>query len=107
LSWKPEGISAESMQHVAAWLTIPVAARSKAQVFGRLVAGVAGSNHAKGMDVCLLCLYVVVLCRYRPLPRVDHSSRGVLPCVYKCVIKKTSREEVKARFEVYSHWMDG
>jgi hypothetical protein len=35
--------------------TIPVAARSK--VCGRLVAGIAGSNPAKGMDVCILCLY--------------------------------------------------
>ena len=24
----------------------------------------------------------LVLCRYRPLRRSDHSSRGVLPCVY-------------------------
>jgi hypothetical protein len=35
---------------------IPVAARSKAQVCGHLVAGIAGSNPAEGMDVCLLCL---------------------------------------------------
>jgi hypothetical protein len=37
-----------------------VAARSKAYVCGRLVAGVSGSNPAQGMDVCLLCLYVVL-----------------------------------------------
>jgi hypothetical protein len=43
-----------------------VAARSKA-VCGRLVAGVAGSNTARGMDVCLLCLYVVLSCAGRGL----------------------------------------
>jgi hypothetical protein len=32
---------------------ILVAARSKAQVCGRLVAGIAGSNPAEGMDVYL------------------------------------------------------
>ena len=33
---------------------IPVAARSKAWVYGRSLAGVVGSNPAGGMDVCLL-----------------------------------------------------
>jgi hypothetical protein len=33
---------------------IPVAARSKAWVYGRSLAGIAGSNPAKDMDVCLL-----------------------------------------------------
>jgi hypothetical protein len=37
-----------------------MAARSKAYVCGRSVAGVAVSNPARGMDVCLLCLYVVL-----------------------------------------------
>jgi hypothetical protein len=32
-----------------------------------LVAGVAGSNPARGMDVCLLCLYVVLSCVGRGL----------------------------------------
>jgi hypothetical protein len=44
-----------------------VTARSKAQVRGSLVAGVAGSNPARGMDVCLLCLYVVLSCVGRGL----------------------------------------
>jgi hypothetical protein len=44
-----------------------VAARSKAYVCGCLVAGVAGSNAAEGMDVCLLCLYVVLSCVGRGL----------------------------------------
>jgi hypothetical protein len=32
---------------------------STSYVFGRLVAGIAGSNPAPGIVVCLLCLYVV------------------------------------------------
>jgi hypothetical protein len=46
---------------------ISVAARSKAYVFGRMVARVAGSNPIEGMDVCLLCLYVVLSCVGRGL----------------------------------------
>jgi hypothetical protein len=33
--------------------------RSKVQVCGHLIAGIAGSNPAKGMDVRLLCFCVV------------------------------------------------
>jgi hypothetical protein len=46
---------------------IPVASPSKAKVCGRLVAGVAGSNPAEGMDVYLLCLYIVMSCAGRGL----------------------------------------
>ena len=35
-------------------LSIPVAAGSKAWVLGRSLAGIVGSNPARGMDVCLL-----------------------------------------------------
>jgi hypothetical protein len=35
-------------------------ARSKAYVCGRSLAGIAGSNPAKGMDVCLLWMLRVV-----------------------------------------------
>jgi len=38
-----------------------MAVRSKTHVFGRLIAGIVGSNPAEGMDVCLLCLLSVVL----------------------------------------------
>jgi hypothetical protein len=44
------------------YLAIPVAARSKTWVCGRLVVGITGSNPDEGMDVCLLCLYVVLSC---------------------------------------------
>jgi len=33
---------------------VPVAARSKACVYGRSLAGIAGSNPAGSMDVCLV-----------------------------------------------------
>jgi hypothetical protein len=39
-----------------------VGARSSAKVFRRLVVGVAGSNSAGGINVCLFCLYVVLSC---------------------------------------------
>ena len=35
-------------------LSVPVAERSKARVYGRSLAGIAGSNPVVGMDVCLL-----------------------------------------------------
>jgi hypothetical protein len=35
--------------------SIEVAARSKAGVFGRSLAGIVGSNRAGGMDVCREC----------------------------------------------------
>jgi hypothetical protein len=41
-----------------------VDAQSKAEVCGRLFAGIAGSNAAEGMDVCLLCLYAVLSCTF-------------------------------------------
>jgi hypothetical protein len=39
----------------------------QADLGGRAVAGVAGSNPAEGMDVCLLCFYVVLSCAGRGL----------------------------------------
>jgi len=39
---------------------IPVAARSKAWVCGRSLAGIVGSNSAGGMDVCLLSVLCVL-----------------------------------------------
>jgi len=53
-----------------------VAARSKAQVCGRLPAEIVGSNPAGGMDVCVFLVLCAV--RWRSLGRADQSSRGVL-----------------------------
>jgi hypothetical protein len=66
-------------------LPIPVAARSKAWVCGHSLAGIAVSNTAKGMYVCLMWVLCVV--RWRSLRRADHSSREVLPsvvCLNEC-----------------------
>jgi hypothetical protein len=57
-------------------LHIPVAALSKGWVCGRLLAEIAGSNRAGGLDICLLWVLCVV--RYVSLKRADHSSGGVL-----------------------------
>ena len=36
-------------------MLIPVVERSKTRVYGRSLAGIAGSNPAGGMDVCAIC----------------------------------------------------
>jgi hypothetical protein len=41
-------------------MPIPVAARSKAWVYGRSLAGIVGSNPTEGMDVCVV---FVVCCQ--------------------------------------------
>jgi hypothetical protein len=43
------------------FLHIPVPLRSKVWVWRHFIAGIVGSNTAEGMDVRLLCLFV--LCR--------------------------------------------
>ena len=47
-------------------MPIPVAARSTVWICGRSLAGIAGSNPAGNMDICLLCVCDV---RYRSLRR--------------------------------------
>jgi hypothetical protein len=63
-----------------------VAARPKAWICGLSLAGIAGSNPVRDMDLCLLRVLCVV--RWRSLRRADPSSRGVLTivvCVRACV----------------------
>ena len=62
---------------------ISVAAPSKTWVFGRLLAGIAGSNPAGSTDGCLL--WVLCVIKYGFLRRADLSSRGVLRTVRVCV----------------------
>jgi hypothetical protein len=78
-------------------LLIPVAERSKAWVWSRSPAGIAGLNPAGDMDVCLLWVLCVV--RHRSLRRADHSSRGVQPTVVRpCVWSRNLKnEEAKTR----------
>ena len=50
------------MQFITYRTPVPVAARSKASVFCRSPAGIAGSNPTRGMDVCLfVCCECCVL----------------------------------------------
>ena len=62
---------------------IPVAERSKALAWGRSLTGIAGSNPAEGMDVCLCAR--VVCCQVRglrdgPITR-PQESYGMCVCV--------------------------
>jgi hypothetical protein len=67
---------------------IPLASRCKACVCGRSLAGIAGSNSAGGIDVCLLLVFVLSgrgLCD-GPIPRPEESYRArAYVCV--CVIE--------------------
>ena len=67
-------------------MPVPVTARSKALVCGRLPADIVGSNPTVGMDVSLLWALCVCVVRWRSLRRAYHSSRGVQPTVVsRCV----------------------
>ena len=57
---------------------MPLAARSKAWIRGHSLAGIAGSNPARSMDVCLLWVFCVVRGLLR---QADYSPRGMLPSV--------------------------
>ena len=61
---------------------IPVAVRSKAQVYSCVTAGIKGSNPI--LSRMFVCYVYCVLCRQRPLRRADHAFRVVLPAV--CVM---------------------
>jgi hypothetical protein len=65
--------------------------RSNASVCGRSLAGITGSNPARGTDV--LHLYMLCAFRYRPLRWADPSSRRDLPSV-ACL---SDRENSKIR----------
>jgi len=55
-----------------------MAARSQAWVYVQSLAGIAGSNPAGVIDICLVLL---LCCQVEVSRRVDHSSRGVLMSV--------------------------
>lgn len=58
---------------------IPLATWSRAWVYDHSHSGIASSNHAGDMKMCLLRLLYVV--RLMSLRRADRSSEGVLPSV--------------------------
>ena len=55
---------------------IRVAEQSKASVCGRSLDGIAGSNPARGIDVCILRVLCAI--RWSSLQRVNLSFRGVI-----------------------------
>ena len=57
---KTVGVLREISTRSIANTPIPVAKRSKARVYGRSLAGIAGSNPAGGIDGCPLCVVCVV-----------------------------------------------
>ena len=74
-------------------MPISVAERSKARVYGRSLAGIAGSNPAGDMNVCLLWVLCVVK---KSLRRTDPSSRVVLPNVVRHCLWSTNLEQEAA-----------
>jgi hypothetical protein len=77
-------------------LPIPVAERSEAWVCSRSPAGIAGSNHAGGMDVCLL--WVLCMLSGRGLcdgliTRPEESYR--LWCVLVCDLETSRMRRLK------------
>ena len=66
-------------------MPVPVAERSKARVYGRSLAGIAGSNPAGGMDSCPLWVLCVLsgrgLCDGL-ITRPEESYRLVRPCLW-------------------------
>jgi hypothetical protein len=75
-----------SERRLLSWLEpIPVAAQSKAWVWGRSLAGIEGLNPAGGMDVCCECCVLKGrgLC-FGLIPRPETPCRRCV-CVCVCV----------------------
>jgi hypothetical protein len=64
-------------------MLMPVAARSKAWICGRSLAGIVGSNSAAGINVCLLC---IVCSSGRGLcdGPISHAEKAYRICVIEC-----------------------
>ena len=68
-----------------------MAARSKAWVCGRSLAGIVGSNPVRGMDFCLLC---VVCCQVKvsetgwSLVQTSPTECGVSECDHEALIMR-------------------
>ena len=74
------------------FMPIPMATPSKAWVYGRSFVGIADSNPAVGMDVCLLLVLCVVTQKF--LRRTDHRSRGFLPRPTRAVEPWESNKQI-------------
>jgi hypothetical protein len=79
----------------------PVAVRSTAQVCGRLIAGIAGSNPAEGMDVLLL-LFVCFVGNGLCDGLITRAEEAYRVCMSNCVWSRNLNNEVAyARFGLY------
>jgi len=95
-------MSAAVILNVAVYsIPTPVAARSKARVYGRSLTGIACLNPA-GTRICLLWLLCVV--RQMSLRRADHSSREILPkVVFLSVISKSPQWRALGQQRLSNH----
>ena len=79
-----------------------MAARSKVQFCGRCVAGVAGSNPAGGMDICLLCVFLCC--------QVDVSASGLSlgqRSPTECGVSGCDLDASTFRWPCLSRWSNG
>ena len=77
-----------------------------ASVGGRLISGVAGSNPAEGLDVCLLCLLCVgwVASSATGCSLAQKESYRLCVCVCVCVLPlKLNNEAAYVRFGLIRH----
>jgi hypothetical protein len=66
--------------------------RSKGKVCGRLLAGIAGSNPAGGMDVCMsVTCECCVLSGMRPIPCPEEFYR--VCCVIMCDLEQSAMRQ--------------
>jgi len=85
---------------------IPLAERINVWACGCWLAGIAGSNPAWGINVCLV--WVLCFFRYRSLRRSDHSSRGVvLSVVSDCDLEASTMGRPRPAYGSWSPTREG
>jgi len=74
-------MSHNKTHHKEEYQPVRVAVRSKAWVYDRSFAGIAGSNTLRRKNVCFLCVLSVV----RLSATCQSSTKGIIPSVCVCV----------------------
>jgi hypothetical protein len=54
ITYGGDGVRKKGIKKTESVGPVPMAARSEARVYGHSLAGIAGSNPAEGIDICLL-----------------------------------------------------